>query len=417
MSRVFNLECKNCGKLFKANSSNVKYCDNCYEDRKCSNKECNNIVPHIFVKDVNNHFCSKECRYKTTTKNKTKPGYCTKCGNWSEKRDSTGRCRSCVSKQVENIDLSDRTYINICQICGKEFNAKTANTKYCRNCYEERKCKNCGKIINRKIPKNYKENIFCNTYCQLQWKSKQNTKPGYCTKCGNWSEKRDSTGRCGDCVSKQVENSWNGCTIENKINRLKGIKLVPNFLYESPNCLKHKECNLQYFDKSSNKYICWECYKEKFGYKLIDIDFSKEIQKEYPNSFMQLTFRDQNSIDWSGSKRAFEQDLIDKKITWFVYIKFYIDINDNNNYDDNLKPIVVGKTGSLLVNLSGTDVDFGEWNGININDTNYTPARIMLYEEDLTWYKDQILVIPCKSENEAFKIENRLQEKYRLFFS
>ena len=152
MSRVFNLECKNCGKLFKANSSNVKYCNNCYEDRKCSNEECDNIVNHIFVGDVNNHFCSKECRYKTINKNKTKPGYCTKCGSWSDKRDSTGRCRS--------------------------------------------------------------------------------------------------------CVSKQVENSWNGCTIENKINRLKGIKSVPNFLYGSPNCLKHKECNLQYFDKISNKYIC-----------------------------------------------------------------------------------------------------------------------------------------------------------------
>lgn len=113
MPRIFKLKCQYCGNIFEAKASNVKYCDNCYEDRKCSNIECNNIIHNIFKGDDGNHFCSKSCRYKHITYIKTQPGYCIKCGNWSEHRDSTGRCGNCVSQQVKTIDLFNRIYKNI----------------------------------------------------------------------------------------------------------------------------------------------------------------------------------------------------------------------------------------------------------------------------------------------------------------
>jgi len=136
---------------------------------------------------------------------------------------------------------------------------------------------------------------------------------------------------------------------------------------EKGSCNKHIDNRILYFDKSIGNYVCWSCYKEKF----IDIGYSdnfiKKLKENYDNVELFSTFRTQDSEDWSGGARsAFERNLIERDISWFVYVKFYHNKNKNK-----IEPLVVGKTGSLLVNISGTDVDFSE-------DENDGPARRFL---------------------------------------
>lgn len=106
------------------------------------------------------------------------------------------------------------------------------------------------------------------------------------------------------------------------------------------------------------------------------------------------------------NKSLFKQRLIDRNIGWFAYVKFYLD-----KIIDESKPLVVGKTGSMLKNINGTDVSFST----EINDG---PARKFLEETNQQWDKTQILVIPYDSgDEEDLKIEKSLQNKFSLFVS
>lgn len=116
------------------------------------------------------------------------------------------------------------------------------------------------------------------------------------------------------------------------------------------------------------------------------------------------TFRKQNSKNWRGAKVPFEQNLVDGNIGWFVYIKFYI------NKNDEIKPLVCGKSGSKLVNSNGSDISFSE----NVEDG---PARRFLSEESLEWCKTQIAILKCDSEREAYEKESFYIKKLNLFGS
>ena len=167
------------------------------------------------------------------------------------------------------------------------------------------------------------------------------------------------------------------------------------------NCEKHPNENLIYGQ------ICWSCYQENFkeSDKYNELkEFLFDLQIYYYNAYIQPTYRTQNSQDWTVAKQAFEQDLIDQNIDWFVYIKFYI-----NNINE-INPLVVGKSGSLNVNSSGSDLNFSE----NEEDG---PSRRFLKEENYQWYKTQILIIPTNNEQEAFDIEKEIRDKYNLFYS
>lgn len=101
-------------------------------------------------------------------------------------------------------------------------------------------------------------------------------------------------------------------------------------------------------------------------------------------------------------QNAMERELVEKGIGWFVYIKFCIG-------EDGIKPLVVGKTGSLLVNSSGTDINF--------STNKETPARVFLKEESKEWYEDEVLVIPVETEKEAYDLETEIFENFDLFMS
>lgn len=151
-----------------------------------------------------------------------------------------------------------------------------------------------------------------------------------------------------------------------------------------------KDGLLFYFNEK--EFIEWGKFKDKFKIQNINFKLPEEF-KLYP------TFRSQNSQIWGRSKSAFEQSLIDENIGWFVYIKF----------DENNKPLVIGKTGSKLV-IEGTDVCF------DLNEDG-GPARKYLIEEGLNWNKTQIAICKCNSEKEALEKEKEIGKKYNLFYS
>ena len=178
-----------------------------------------------------------------------------------------------------------------------------------------------------------------------------------------------------------------------------------------------------YYDKLNNQYIPWDNYKAKFNQKILTKDIESFINsiksldifqpkamgpvKSYNlDDIIKLyhTFRSQESNDWAGAKCAFERSLIENSVNWFCYIKFYIDRNSK------IRPLVVGKSGSLNVNSSGSDISFST----NINDG---PARRFLIEEGVVWDKTQILIIKSKSEQQALFYEQKISDIYGLFGS
>lgn len=190
--------------------------------------------------------------------------------------------------------------------------------------------------------------------------------------------------------------------------------------------MKTKNNILFYYDRSVNDYIPWEKYKAKFNRKKITKDIetfvnavkSLDIFKPKSmgpigtydiNDIVQLvpTFRTQESHDWAGAAGAFEQNLIDLGVNWFVYVKFYI----AKSIDDkvNIRPLV-GKSRSLLVNTSGSDVCFSE-------DIDDGPARRFLSDVGTTWNKTQIMIIKVKSECQALFYEQYLSKQFMLFES
>ena len=172
--------------------------------------------------------------------------------------------------------------------------------------------------------------------------------------------------------------------------QLKNLNSLPNFI-------KDNFGNKLYLNPINLRYESWDNYKIKFKIK----EYKK--LKDY-NTLIIPTFRYQNSNSWKKSRQAFEQYLVDNNIIWFVYIKFYI----NKNIES--KPLVVGKTGSKLINASGSDVVF------DLKDSG-GPARQFLNDYNLNWDKTKILIIKAESKLQALKIESEISTKYELFNS
>lgn len=348
--------------------------------------------------------------------------------------NSRRKCQQCIDEEIYKRK-------HTCNICQKFVENRDQNGRgYECGCHEKwmkqhmekihiknsssGNCKICGKWNENRLTSGIGIDCGCNINISIKAgnKSKElNTEPGYCTVCGNFSYKRNIAGMCQECLNKHNRNNANlnkapgkcvVCGTFNSKRNINGmgfecgcaIKQIQETGYEcSKSNFELRNGTLYYFDLNSNDYILWDSYKLKFN-KLNNINFLNEIKTLYPNSFMQSTFRTQDSGSWNGSRQAFERNLMENNIYWFTYIKFYIDENGS------IKPLVVGKSGSLNVNINGSDVSFST----NVNDG---PARRFLFENQYRWCKTQILIIPCSNELEALEIEKHLQYKYSLFGS
>ena len=337
-------------------NKNEIYCFSCFKTKIISK-----------IKD-NKFICKHDSRYTFTLQ------WCDKCNDFTTHKGITGKCHTCNSpfKNYYNTEEHLKQARESCIKLSKEINDKNIK-KFCKICNKETphiyggiKCSVClGKNMN-KVQNSFNELKFCEV-CKAE-------------------TLHISGGKiCLTCHSKAT-----GIGIQSFIN--------------GNTCIKHLKQEKLFYDRNKEQYICWDCFKEQFISNNKNNNFINDINKLYSNSLLQLTFREQNSKDWSNAKMAFEQDLIDKNILWFCYIKFYI---DNLN---KLLPLVVGKTGSKLVNCNGSDVNFS-------TDIEHGPARRFLKENNYNWDKTQIIVLPVYSEIEALNIESIIQQKYNLFYS
>lgn len=325
-----------------------------------------------FIFEHNNSKEMKENSRKTLLNN-TKAGNCVKCGKFFEIRSSSGMCSKCLG-EIYNIsfckECEDKTPHkgNICLICHPESRGINNINYYIEkdpNCEMHKGCKNM--YFDDKIKKYI----------------------------------------CWECY----KNEWQNNNNMNLINKCKclycGTIINPNDLFCSD------KCKLDYFknykrykfdfknnlviDKLEQKEISWEEFKSKFQIQNLNFNLYNEFK-------VYCTFRTQYSDDWSGAKAAFEQSLVDDNIGWFIYIKFYFD------KENKLKPLVCGKSGSLLVNINGSDVSF-DYN------PNGGPARQFLIEENLKWDKTKIAILKCESEKEAYLAEQKYLREFNLFGS
>lgn len=188
----YEYTCVVCGKDFTRKASNV---DNLDSEPSC---------------------CSQECYHN---KRNTQVEYeCDNCGEpfkiaklRTERSDNNYCSRNCHDEHKKE---KSRT---VCQFCGKEFNSKGRNRKYCsQECYgkSERKekfeveCDECGSSMKRlKSTIEGREKIYCSRACQFE--SYKSDSPDFTsTKEGiEWREsvfERDDY-TCQDCGERGVK--------------------------------------------------------------------------------------------------------------------------------------------------------------------------------------------------------------------
>lgn len=201
-----------------------------------------------------------------------------------------------------------------------------------------------------------------------------------------WCQRLHHKTKWGNCCSKHCYKRW-----EREKNQV---------FKHNARCPKHKLNRLLY------RGLCWLCWKEQWSPQLSN----KKIPlpwmfKLWWHKFYRLPTYRVSKDSWAGSKLPFEQSLVDYKIRWFVYVKFY-----DESRGGKAIPIVIGKSGSLKVNASGSDLNFS----LGIEDG---PARKFLQENDLLWNYDFIYLRKCRSEKAAYREEAKFARKWSLYGS
>lgn len=344
-----------------------------------------------------------------------------------------------------------------CPICNEElsFNEKEQIYKYNCNCYENKrfnyilawcdkckkftqrrglivnKCNRCAVIAQHKTMKKQDPEGYAKRQAAATVKANEKMKA---EGKGVWSNEQHIIAektkiKNGTSLSNQEFRKKIGCNgglwaknLTKDEKKKYYNKLLDNG-FSRPSSFKTENNTLLYYDKSIKQYIPWETYKSKFNRKRITMDIKifinnvKSLDIFKPknmgpidsynlNDIIKIysTFREQNSDSWEGKRSAFEQSLVENKVYWFAYVKFYIDTKNR------IRPLVVGKSGSLNVNSNGSDINFSE-------DKNHGPARLFLNDENTHWDKTQILIIKAKSEKQALYYEWYIANYFNLFES
>lgn len=434
--------CENCKDFtshrgLKRNS----FCYRCIMVKNCNTAiqngthSCQNPETSLTNKEIHRKTISSQIKngtfnmmnpkiHEKATKNKMKnysSGYCNcnKCGKKNVILNSFGICSECQSKIAMEI-VKDK----FCKKCNK---ITPHNGKVCCICHPDSDVINRPNFITKNNVRYYKDKEL-NQLCEdlLSGKEDINNYPGFEIRLGRICYNRK------DVLNDEIILLNQNFQIKDGVKFYKNVPVkeiiqkldskeynIDNFpgwnkrfgewYYNLENILTgdidrlnrslfhQKDKELWYYDSSIKDYIVWSEFKNKFKIKSNNIDLPKDF-KLYP------TFRVQSSDDWGGANNAFEQSLVDDDIQWFIYLKFYLD-NDSNSI-----PLVCGKSGSLLVNSRGSDVNFST----NIDDG---PARRFLLEENLQWDKTKVAILKCASEQDAYDKEKYYLKKLNLFGS
>lgn len=198
-------------------------------------------------------------------------------------------------------------------------------------------------------------------------------------------------------AKRAIKKKKNKDKNKKKNNKNKKRLIRPRRIIAENNCKLHSECKDMIYDKTKKTYMCWDCNKDEIlNVKSIQeiIDFGYEIIP---------TFYDGSDIWYNRYK--FEGNLAyEKNVKWFSYVKFYID-----EYGAS-RPLVAGKSGSLLVNKSGTDVCFS-------TSTKDGSSRRFLKRENLSWNTSIVAIKPFLYEKDAYDFEEETAKHFNLFYS
>lgn len=333
-------------------------------------------------------------------------------------------------EEIRSLTYRKFTIKRKCYICGVEFDYDQSNHINCRAHKIVVKCKICNKIfeldfnkysgtskalINNTLHDHEELDCFCSKECQnknlsnIQEQLKEKKKGWYSEQAikarnnpksqtlRNLNAVKNGVNGLQKCLEKEQNDAnfakimYSARSNNGKKYGVKNLKAIKSF-----DIINNVLC---YFDKTVNKYVPWDEWKRKFMDMNLDFQLPEEFQ-------WVPTFRDQNSNDWVRTRSAFEHYLTELEIGWFAYIKFYVDRNGE------IKPLVVGKSGSLLVNSSGSDVSFSM-------DEDDGPERRFLMESNgaYDWYRTHIAICKCDKEVEAYEMESKIEEQFHLFQS
>lgn len=282
-------------------------------------------------------------------------------------------------------------------------------------------CNDCKNIIHYEIrQRNIKEGPFYCKNCAQKHKkfteqaliniaegSKKRTGKGICTRCGKDGKENNGCNCSQEWYIKHnneesmILHSLSNLDKINNTNLLENINSLEDYLnYKKNVTLQNRLINILKFKLQNDKFK-----------KIQNRDF--EENSEWINLFNNnkfkfdwyLTYRTSKD-SWKGNKNKFEHSLLNNNITYFTYIKFYV----NKNKNSKIFPLVVGISATLGINQTGSDLNFST----NINDG---PARRFLKENDFEWYYDGILICKCNSREESRLIETFIHDKYGLYYS
>lgn len=276
-----------------------------------------------------------------------------------------------------------------------------------------------------------------------------------CNKCGEFNNSRNCFGygkQCG-CAQEFYENN---------------PTLNHNSFKEGCECNIHKYCELLYWDRNIQNYVCWECFKDKWNENIDipnklkckrcgniinnpnDIFCSEKCEKEYIEEKGKY-FKTNNKCNnhtkcklsyhgkcWECFKEEFSKNnvFIDNicEIEDMVKIPTFLSQEDDNwqnarsafeqylidldiqyfsyikfGLDDKKNIFLLSgcESGSYLVNNSGSDVLF--------DYKKDSASRKYLLDNNYQWYKEYIVIKPFDSKKEAKEHEKYLQNKYNLF--
>jgi len=116
------------------------------------------------------------------------------------------------------------------------------------------------------------------------------------------------------------------------------------------------------------------------------------------------TFQDDSGNTLAAPGAAFDAMLQSHGVRWCTYVKFY------RSRRGRVSPLVVGKTGSGLVNATGTDLSFS-------TDPSHGPARRMLAATRARWHTTYVMVKGAKNANAAYDTERMVMDHLSLYGS
>lgn len=371
-------------------------------------------------------------------------------------------------EDVRKIQRSKYSNEKVCKICGEKFDYGYSTLRSCLGCKIMVKCSICGKEFKLDLSKfsgtdqnkimhtllNGQDlNLFCSKKCRSKSQGINYAKfckenPDKCKRPSTYDEAtghyfrgardltlqaaqmreryqkiaendpdfvKDHRKKCSDSLQKFLSEhpdlareisianitKWNesekGKRFLKEHGRVIGKQYGGTNILSKPNFIE-KDGVICYLDRETGNYAPWEECKKAF------INESSNKNISFPNFIIVPTFRPQHSESWHGIRGAFEHHLVDLGIKWFVYIKFYIDSIGN------IKPLVVGKSGSLSVNVSGSDLSFST----AVEDG---PSRRFLHDCNLEWWKENIAIRNFDDECDALEYEQHIAKKYKLFQS